>query len=105
MILAYKTFFFVSERIDRDKRSSLLSLRYNKKFYNIVHQVILKNVSRHLSGQYVCSAANTEGDGFSRPLLITINYKPYCVAPTIQVIHCIFVRGSPKLSGENLEVA
>ena len=48
-------------------------------------QVILKNVTRHMTGQYVCSAANVEGDGFSRPLLITINYKPYCVAPTIQV--------------------
>jgi len=30
------------------------------------HQVILKNVTKNLSGQYVCSAANVEGDGFSR---------------------------------------
>ena len=44
----------------------------------------LKHMSKQMSGQYVCSASNVEGDGFSKPLLIAVNYKPVCVAPTIQ---------------------
>ena len=36
-----------------------------------------------MSGQYVCSAANVEGDGFSKPQLITVNYKPVCISSTI----------------------
>jgi hypothetical protein len=44
----------------------------------------LKHMSKQMSGQYVCSASNVEGDGFSKPLLISVNYKPVCVAPTIQ---------------------
>ena len=44
----------------------------------------LKNMSKHMSGQYVCSAANVEGDGFSKPLMISVNYKPVCMSPTIE---------------------
>ena len=44
----------------------------------------LKHMSKQMSGQYVCSASNVEGDGFSKPLLISVNYKPVCLAPTIQ---------------------
>ena len=44
----------------------------------------LKHMNKKMSGQYVCSASNVEGDGFSKPLLIAVNYKPTCIAPTIQ---------------------
>lgn len=44
----------------------------------------LRNVSKSNSGQYVCSASNVEGDGFSKPLMIAIKYKPVCIAPTIE---------------------
>ena len=47
-------------------------------------KLVLKNVGKSMSGQYVCSASNAEGDGFSKPLLISVNYKPVCVAPTIE---------------------
>ena len=47
-------------------------------------KLVLKNVSKSMSGQYVCSASNAEGDGFSKPLLISVNYKPVCIAPTIE---------------------
>lgn len=47
-------------------------------------RLTLKNATKKMSGQYVCSAANSEGDGFSQGLRISINYKPVCVAPTIQ---------------------
>ena len=47
-------------------------------------KLVLKNVTKAVSGQYVCSASNAEGDGFSQPLLIAVNYKPVCVAPTIE---------------------
>ena len=40
-------------------------------------------MSKQMSGQYVCSASNVEGDGFSKPLLISVNYKPVCASPTI----------------------
>ncbi len=30
------------------------------------NQLILKDVTKNMSGQYVCSAANVEGDGFSK---------------------------------------
>ena len=43
----------------------------------------LRNISKQMSGQYVCSAANVEGDGFSKPQLITVNYKPVCISSTI----------------------
>ncbi len=44
----------------------------------------LSNVSKSLSGQYVCSASNVEGDGFSKPLRVAVKYKPVCVAPAIE---------------------
>ena len=44
----------------------------------------LRNVTKSLSGQYVCSASNVEGDGFSKPLRIAIKYRPVCVAPSIE---------------------
>eukprot|EP00095_Tigriopus_kingsejongensis_P007812 snap_masked-scaffold204_size260821-processed-gene-1.10 protein:Tk07812 transcript:snap_masked-scaffold204_size260821-processed-gene-1.10-mRNA-1 annotation:"neural cell adhesion molecule 2-like" len=44
----------------------------------------LQNATKALSGQYVCSASNVEGDGFSKPMMITVNYKPVCIAPTIE---------------------
>ena len=44
----------------------------------------LKNVSKGSSGQYVCSASNVEGDGFSKPMMVAVKYKPVCVAPSIE---------------------
>ncbi len=44
----------------------------------------LTNVSKTQSGQYVCSASNVEGDGFSQPLRVAVKYKPVCVAPAIE---------------------
>ena len=44
----------------------------------------LINVSKAQSGQYVCSATNVEGDGFSKPMRVAVNYKPVCVAPAIE---------------------
>ena len=47
-------------------------------------KLVLKNVDKALSGQYVCSASNVEGDGFSKPMRVAVNYKPVCVAPAIE---------------------
>ena len=47
-------------------------------------KLVLRNVSKSMTGQYVCSASNAEGDGFSKPLLISVNYKPVCIAPAIE---------------------
>ena len=43
----------------------------------------LRNITKQMSGKYVCSASNVEGDGFSKPQLITVNYKPVCVSSTV----------------------
>ena len=59
-------------------------------------RLVLKNVGKRVSGQYVCSGSNVEGDGFSKPLLITVNYKPVCVAPTIEY------KGSNRSEGIDL---
>ncbi|TRY71530.1 hypothetical protein TCAL_11940 [Tigriopus californicus] len=47
-------------------------------------RLVLKNASKSFSGQFVCSASKVEGDGFSKPMMITVNYKPVCLAPTIE---------------------
>jgi hypothetical protein len=47
-------------------------------------RLVLRNVDKSHSGQYVCSASNVEGDGFSKPLLVVVNYRPVCVAPAIE---------------------
>ncbi|XP_040568747.1 roundabout homolog 1 [Lepeophtheirus salmonis] len=40
--------------------------------------LLLRNVTKERSGDYLCSATNVEGDGFSKIVKISVYYKPVC---------------------------
>ncbi|XP_043219995.1 nephrin-like [Amphibalanus amphitrite] len=41
--------------------------------------LVIRNVSRHSTGAYVCKASNQEGDGASRPVMLSVKYAPVCL--------------------------
>ncbi|XP_037073408.1 nephrin-like [Pollicipes pollicipes] len=41
--------------------------------------LVVRNVSSRAAGAYVCKASNPEGDGASRPVLLSVKYAPVCV--------------------------
>ncbi|CRL07921.1 CLUMA_CG020866, isoform A, partial [Clunio marinus] len=40
--------------------------------------LVLQNITRQRMGQYVCTASNSEGDGFSQPVQLNVLYSPIC---------------------------
>ena len=36
------------------------------------HSLVIRNLTRHSAGRYVCRAVNPEGDGVSRPVTLTV---------------------------------
>ena len=41
-----------------------------------IFRLTIRNITKKMSGQYVCGANNVEGSGYSNGLKISINYKP-----------------------------
>ena len=52
-------------------------LRIGSSIYFIfIFRLTIRNITKKMSGQYVCGANNVEGSGYSNGLKISINYKP-----------------------------
>ena len=45
-------------------------------YFIFILRLTIRNITKKMSGQYVCGANNVEGSGYSNGLKISINYKP-----------------------------
>ena len=42
------------------------------------HNLVIRNLTSHSAGEYLCRAANPEGEGVSRPVHLTVRCEYLC---------------------------